>query len=294
MTIKNPIKRAMRKPVWLRKKISFSAQKNMEQLLNNQSLHTICQEAKCPNISECFAKKQATFLILGNICTRKCTYCNVQTGRPNEVDEKEIQSVVNSVIALDLKYVVITSPARDDLKDGGAEQFVLVTKAIKNLSPKINVELLVPDFRNNTDSIKKVIKSGATIIGHNIETIKRRYDIRKGGKYDRSLKVLEQLSILGKEHNVQTKTGIMVGFGESEKEMIELFQDLLSVGCKLLSIGQYLPPSDKFEELVEYVLPEQFDKYKSIAYDMGFKFVHSSPYTRSSFMAHEYLSASKD
>ncbi len=283
------IKKRMRKPLWLRKKISFSAQKDMEQLLNNQSLHTICQEAKCPNISECFAKKQATFLILGNICTRKCTYCNVQTGRPEEVRKEEIQSVVNSVLALGLKYVVITSPARDDLEDGGAEQFYLVTKEIKKISPSVDVELLVPDFRGNIDSIKTVIKSGAVIIGHNIETVKRRYDIRKGGKYDRSLEVLKQLNLLGQEYNVQTKTGIMVGFGESEKEMIELFQDLLSVGCKLLSIGQYLPPSDKFEELIEYVSPETFDKYKKIAYDMGFSFVHSSPYTRSSFMAHEYL-----
>ena len=280
-----------RKPSWLNKKISFSAQRKMEELLHNASLHTICQEAKCPNISECFAKKQATFLILGNICTRKCTYCHVTTGRPMTVDTKEIANVTESVLALGLKHVVITSPARDDLSDGGANHFYEVTRSIKEASSDTAVELLVPDFRGNIDSIKRVIESGAEIIGHNIETIPRRYDIRKGGKYDRSIEVLRQIHELGK-HKTKTKTGIMVGFGESEKEMIEVFKELLSVGCKLLSIGQYLPPSKEFEKLVEYVTPEQFERYKDIALSMGFDFVHSSPYTRSSFMAHEYLVAS--
>jgi lipoic acid synthetase len=291
MTITN--KKYIRKPKWLRKKISFSAQKEMEQLLNNEKLHTICQEAKCPNISECFEKKQATFLILGNICTRKCTYCNVSTGRPNKVDNKEIESVKKSVIALGLKHVVITSPARDDLDDGGAKQFDLVTNGIKEISKNIAVELLVPDFRGKEESIKIVAQSKAEIVGHNIETIKRRYDIRKGGKYNLSLEVLRQIEYLGKQNKLKTKTGVMVGFGESEKEMIELFKDLLNVNCQLLSIGQYLPPSLKFEKLIEYVTPKQFDRYKKIALDMGFNYVHSSPYTRSSFMAHEYLISNK-
>ena len=276
-----------RKPDWLRKKISFSAQKNMDQLLNDVGIHTICQEAKCPNISECFTLKQATFLILGNICTRSCTYCNVDTGKPLGVDKNEIYKVTKAIIKLDLHYVVITSPARDDLSDGGAEQFYDVTLDILKKSPKTTVELLIPDFKNDLNAIKKVAFSGAKVIGHNIETVPRFYNIRKSASYKRSLEVLKNLSLINP--NIKTKSALMVGFGESEDEMIEVFKDLLKVNCKLLSIGQYLAPSSQFEKVVEFVRPSQFNRYKQIALDLGFEFVHSSPYTRSSYMAHEYL-----
>ena len=277
----------LRKPEWLRKKISFSAQKEMDQLLNNVGIHTICQEAKCPNISECFEKKQATFLILGNICTRRCTYCNVITGKPYEVNQKEVDQVTSAIIKLDLNYVVITSPARDDLDDGGAKHFVEVTKGVLEKSPKTKVELLIPDFQGDIESIKTVVQSGAIVIGHNIETVPRLYNIRKASKYERSIEVLKNLKL--ENPNIKTKSALMVGLGETEDEMIQVFKDLINVDCKLLSIGQYLAPSNEFEKVVEYVKPSQFNRYKQIALDMGFDFVHSSPYTRSSYMAHEYV-----
>ena len=292
MTMKES-KPKYRKPEWLRKKINFSAQKEMDQLLEEVGIHTICQEAKCPNISECFSKKNATFLILGNICTRRCSYCNVLTGKPEEVNPKEINQVTVSVLRLGLKFVVITSPARDDLGDGGASQFYKVTKDILEKSPGTQVELLIPDFKGKIESIQKVVDSGAVIIGHNIETIPRLYRIRKNASYKRSLQVLKDLKRLGGD-KVKTKSALMVGLGETPEEMEQVFKDLIEVGCKFLSIGQYLAPSGEFEKVKEFVHPEQFALYKRTALDMGFEFVHSTPYARSSFMAHEYLSNKED
>lgn len=278
-----------KKPEWLRKKLTPHAQIEMENLLKDVGgLHTICQEAKCPNISECFANKNATFLILGNICTRRCTYCNVTTGKPNGVDLSEIQKVTTSVLRLGLKFVVITSPARDDLADGGAEQFYRVTKDILEKSPQTKVEILIPDFKANEESLKRVIDSGATIIGHNVETVPSLYRIRRNGTYERSLEVLRKLKELGGD-KIKTKSALMVGLGETEDEMIAVFKDLLGVGCKFLSIGQYLAPSGDFEKVIEYVKPEQFKRYEQLAYDLGFEFVKASPYARSSYMAHQYL-----
>lgn len=278
-----------RKPEWLRKKINPSAQKEMESLLKEVGgLHTICQEAKCPNISECFSKKNATFLILGNICTRRCTYCNVKTGLPSEVNLEEIEQVTKSVIQLGLRFVVITSPARDDLPDGGANQFYRVTRDILEKSPGTQVEVLIPDFKANEESLQKVIDSGAVIIGHNIETVPSMYKIRRNASYERSLHVLKRLKELGQD-KIKTKTALMVGLGETEEEMIQVFKDLIDVGCEFLSIGQYLAPSGDYSKVKEFVKPEQFERYKQLALDMGFKFVHSSPYARSSYLAHEYL-----
>ncbi|MDX4012504.1 lipoyl synthase [Aliarcobacter skirrowii] len=278
-----------KKPEWLRKKLTPHAQIEMENLLKDVGgLHTICQEAKCPNISECFANKNATFLILGNICTRRCTYCNVTTGKPHGIDLSEIQKVTTSVLRLGLKFVVITSPARDDLVDGGAEQFYKVTQDILEKSPQTKVEILIPDFKANEESLKRVIDSGATIIGHNVETVPRLYRVRRNGTYERSLEVLRKLKELGGD-KIKTKSALMVGLGETEDEMIAVFKDLLSVGCKFLSIGQYLAPSGDFEKVIEYVKPEQFKRYEQLAYDLGFEFVKASPYARSSYMAHQYL-----
>ncbi len=278
-----------KKPEWLRKKINPSAQREMENLLKDVGgLHTICQEAKCPNISECFANKNATFLILGNICTRRCSYCNVLTGKPTEVDLDEINKVTTSVLKLGLKFVVITSPARDDLKDGGASQFYSVTQDILNKSPGTQVEILIPDFKANEESLQTVVNSGAVIIGHNVETVPSLYRIRKNATYQRSLDVLKRLKELGGD-KIKTKSALMVGLGETHEEMVQVFQDLLDVGCKFLSIGQYLAPSGDYEKVKEFVTPEQFALYKRTALDMGFEFVHSTPYARSSYMAHEYL-----
>lgn len=277
-----------KKPEWLRKKLVPTAQKEMEALLGKNSLHTICQEAKCPNISECYANKNATFLILGNICTRRCSYCNVLTGKPTEVDLAEIDGVTESVLKLGLKFVVITSPARDDLEDGGAQQFYRVTKNILEKAPGTQVEILIPDFKGKEDSLQTVVDSGAVIIGHNVETVPSLYRVRKNATYERSIEVLKKLKELGGE-KVKTKSALMVGLGETEEEMVQVFKDLIEVGCKFLSIGQYLAPSGDYEKVKEFVKPEQFERYKTIALNMGFEFVHSTPYARSSYMAHEYL-----
>ncbi len=283
-----------KKPEWLRKKITPNAQIEMETLLKDVGgLHTICQEAKCPNISECYSNKNATFLILGNICTRRCSYCNVHTGLPTEVDVTEIQKVTTSVLQLGLKFVVITSPARDDLKDGGAEQFYRVTQDILQKSPKTQVEILIPDFKAKEESLQRVVDSGAVIIGHNVETVPSLYHIRKNASYERSIQVLKRLKELGGD-KIKTKSALMVGLGETFEEMVQVFQDLLDVGCKFLSIGQYLAPSGDYEKVKEFVTPEQFALYKRTALDMGFEYVHSTPYARSSYMAHEYLANSED
>jgi len=278
-----------KKPEWLRKKIVPHAQIEMETLLKDVGgLHTICQEAKCPNISECYSNKNATFMILGNVCTRRCGYCNVLTGMPSEVDLSEIKKVTTSVKHLGLKFVVITSPARDDLKDGGAEQFYDVTRDILEKVPGTQVEILIPDFKAREESLQRVVDSGAVIIGHNIETVPRFYKIRKNASYERSIHVLKRLKEMGGD-KVKTKSALMVGLGETEEEMVAVFKDLISVGCKFLSIGQYLAPSGDYTKVIEYVTPEQFARYKKLAMDMGFEFVHSTPYARSSYMAHEYL-----
>ena len=284
-----PQKIDFNKPIWLRKKLSNTAQKDMEQLLKDGGLHTICQEAKCPNISECFSKKNATFLILGDTCTRRCTYCNVKTGKPDGVNEDEISQVTIAVQKLGLKFVVITSPARDDLEDGGALQFYKVTKNILENTTDTQVELLIPDFKGNIESIQKVVDSGAVIIGHNIETVPRLYRVRRNATYERSLEVLKKIKELGGDA-VKTKSALMVGLGETEDEMVQVFKDLIAVGCKFLSIGQYLAPSGDYEKVIEFVKPEQFERYKTLALELGFEFVHSTPYARSSYLAHEYLS----
>ena len=288
-----PQKIDFNKPIWLRKKLSNTAQKDMEQLLKDGGLHTICQEAKCPNISECFSKKNATFLILGDTCTRRCTYCNVKTGKPDGVNEDEINQVTIAVQKLGLKFVVITSPARDDLEDGGALQFYKVTKNILENTSDTQVELLIPDFKGNVESIQKVVDSGAVIIGHNIETVPRLYRVRRNATYERSLEVLKKIKELGGDA-VKTKSALMVGLGETEDEMVQVFKDLIAVGCKFLSIGQYLAPSGDYEKVIEFVKPEQFDRYKTLALELGFEFVHSTPYARSSYLAHEYLSKNND
>ena len=288
-----PQKIDFNKPIWLRKKLSNTAQKDMEQLLKDGGLHTICQEAKCPNISECFSKKNATFLILGDTCTRRCTYCNVKTGKPDGVNEDEINQVTIAVQKLGLKFVVITSPARDDLDDGGALQFYKVTKNILENTTDTQVELLIPDFKGNIESIQKVVDSGAVIIGHNIETVPRLYRVRRNATYERSLEVLKKIKELGGD-DVKTKSALMVGLGETEDEMVQVFKDLVAVGCKFLSIGQYLAPSGDYEKVIEFVKPEQFDRYKTLALELGFEFVHSTPYARSSYLAHEYLSKNND
>ncbi|HQS65635.1 MAG TPA: lipoyl synthase [Sulfuricurvum sp.] len=275
------------KPQWLRKKISLRDQKPMETLLADRRVHTICEEAMCPNIGECFSQNVATFMILGTICTRACTFCAVSRGVPLALNPYEPENIANTVKHLGLRHVVITSSTRDDLNDGGAEHFCKTVNAIKSMDDTITVELLIPDMKENALALQRVANSGAEIIGHNIETVPRLYHVRKGSDYERSLRVLKQLSDLNPA--VSTKSGIMLGFGERDDEVMALMQDLLDANCKYLSIGQYLAPSSKYEPVVEYAEPKRFEYLRNRGMEMGFKYIKSSPYTRSSYMAHEYL-----
>lgn len=277
----------VRKPEWLRKKISQSSLREVEYLIAKGRLHTVCQEALCPNIGECFSKKQATFLILGNQCTRQCTFCNISKNIPLPPDPDEPDHVAETVMQMGLRHVVITSSTRDDLTDGGAEHFAKTAHAIKAADNTIAVELLIPDMQENETALATVAASGAEIIGHNVETIPQLYHIRKGATYERSLRVLKKLALLNP--SIVTKSGIMLGLGEKEEEVLKLMQDLLDRECRLLSIGQYLSPSRKHEAVVEFVEPERFDYFRDKGMEMGFRHIKSSPYTRSSYMAHEYL-----
>jgi len=275
------------KPEWLRKKINYSVNQELKSLFRDAQVKTVCQEAMCPNISECFSQKQATFLILGNICTRACSFCAVGKGKPMALDLNEPQNVAQTVIQLGLRHVVITSSTRDDLGDGGAEHFCKTVDAIKATDSSIVVELLIPDMRENKDALQLIAMSGAQIIGHNLETVPRLYHVRKGAEYQRSLRVLKMLSSLNP--SIATKSGIMLGFGEKDEEVKALMQDLIDVGCKYLSIGQYLSPSIHHTSVVEFVKPERFEDLKNLGMEMGFSYIKSSPYTRSSYMANEYL-----
>ena len=281
-----------KKPQWLLKKVFFSQQKDVEIALKDIGIHTVCQEAMCPNISECFSKKLATFMILGSVCTRACTYCSVDTGKPSGIDVMEPQKIARAVKSLGLRHVVITSVTRDDLADGGAEQFVQCVKAIKEMDKSITVELLIPDLRYNDAAIYQVAHCGAEIVGHNIETVPRLYAVRKGANYQLSLGVLKALKEANP--NIKTKSALMLGLGEHEDEIRAVLQDLLDIDCTLLTMGQYLAPSRAHTEVVEYIKPKKFEEYGEMASDMGFEFVKSSPYTRSSYMAHEYFDHQKE
>jgi lipoic acid synthetase len=275
------------KPEWLRKKITPSNHKAMIELLGENNIHTICEEALCPNISECFSQKVATFMILGTQCTRACSFCAIKRAKPIPPDSSEPQKIADAVLKLELKHVVITSPTRDDLEDGGAGHFCKTVDAIKKANGSIVVELLIPDMQENDKALKQISMSGAKIVGHNLETVPRLYSIRKGSQYQRSLSVLDKLSNFNAK--CITKSGIMLGFGERDDEVIKLMKDLLSVGCKFLSIGQYLSPSLHHAAVTEYVKPERFEFFQRIGLKMGFTHIKSSPYTRSSYMAHQYL-----
>ena len=275
------------KPKWLRKRISLSSLREVEEIIAKGKLHTVCQEAMCPNIGECFSRRQATFLILGNRCTRRCTFCSVPKDVPLPPDPDEPAHVAESVAAMGLRHVVITSPTRDDLRDGGAAHFAATVAAIKALDERIVVELLIPDLQENEAALHTVAHSGAEIVGHNLETVPRLYAIRKGAKYDRSLRVLKKLHELNPQ--LRTKSAIMLGLGEREAEVTQLLRDLLAHDCRLLSIGQYLSPGKTFSDVVEFVPPERFDRFRDIGMAMGFDYIKSSPYTRSSYMAEEYL-----
>lgn len=275
-----------RRPEWLQKKISPSAHAEMERLLGDLQLHTVCQEAHCPNISECFRSRQATFLILGNICTRLCSFCNVTKQSPHHFDPDEPGRVAAAVQKLQLSHVVITSPTRDDLPDGGAGLYAQTVAAIRKAAPQTAIELLIPDFMGDHGSVAAVVAACPDIIGHNLETVPRLYHIRSGADYRRSLDVLKITHELDPLR--LTKSGLMLGLGETEGEIFQVLDDLLAVGCSYLSLGQYLAPSRSHYPVQDYVPPEVFDNYRERALAMGFKHVESGPYVRSSYHAEQY------
>ncbi|GFE56476.1 lipoyl synthase [Geobacter sp. AOG1] len=275
-----------RRPEWLQKKISPAAHADMERLLGDLRLHTVCQEAHCPNISECFRQRQATFLILGRLCTRLCSFCNVTKEQPGPVDQAEPARVAAAVVRLGLKHVVITSPTRDDLPDGGAEHFAATVAAVREASPGTRIELLIPDFQGERASLAVVVAARPDILGHNLETVPRLYHIRQGADYRRSLRVLEMLGELAPE--LPAKSGLMLGLGEEEVEVLEVLADLRRVGCAYLSLGQYLAPSKGHQPVQRFIEPAEFERFRERALAMGFSHVESGPYVRSSYHADQY------
>jgi len=280
----------MSKPEWLRIRVQNSREiAEVEGMLRNLSLHTVCEEAACPNRMECFGRKTATFMILGNVCTRNCRFCNVDKNQhPQPVDEHEPENVAKAVAKLKLRYVVITSVTRDDLPDGGAGQFARVIEEIKKLDNKVIVEVLIPDFKGDEGALATVVKACPEIINHNVETVPRLYpSVRPMAVYERSLKVLENVKKINS--SIYTKSGIMVGLGEKKEEVLAVFEDLRRIGCDFLTVGQYLAPSKNHHPVIEYIHPDVFDEYRVKALEMGFSYVASGPLVRSSYQADKAL-----
>jgi lipoic acid synthetase len=280
-----------KKPNWLRIK-DYDPQKRIEveQLLKNLSLHTVCEEANCPNLCECFGKKTATFMILGDICTRNCTFCAVKKVHSSTltIDPNEPKRIAEAVSQLSLKHVVITSVTRDDLDDGGANHFAECIRQIKEKSPSVTIEVLIPDFQGNSSSLAAVTQAQPEIINHNIETIPRLYDnVRPMADYQRSLDLLK--NVKGYNPNIFTKSGIMVGLGETRDEVISTLSDLRGIKCDFVTIGQYLSPSRNHHPVVEYIHPNIFEEYKKTGLEMGFKHISAGPLVRSSYHAAEAL-----
>jgi len=276
------------KPSWLNKKIHLGACSEMKSLLRGMKLETVCEQASCPNIGECFSRSRATFLILGLQCTRSCSFCNVVKGSPLPPDPGEPAMVAEAVKRLALKHVVITSVTRDDLPDGGAGIFADTVSNIRKNTPQVTVEILIPDFKFSLDSLKVVSGSEPDIIAHNVETVPALYkSVRRGSDYKRSLDVLKTIKEISPRLN--TKSGIMLGMGEKEIEVLDVMRDLRAVKCDFLSIGQYLAPSKLHYPVKEYITPERFAYYKDKGLSMGFSHIESGPYVRSSYMADEYL-----
>jgi lipoic acid synthetase len=276
-----------RKPEWLRKSRKSSAgQTEVEGLLKELGLNTVCKEARCPNYSECFAKKTATFMIMGTRCTRNCKFCNVTSARPLPLDADEPVRVALATKRLGLKYLVLTSVTRDDLEDGGAAHFARSIEEIRGKSPKTRIEVLVPDFQGSSDALKIVTDAAPDVISHNVETVPELYSkARKQANYQRSLKLLGRVKELNP--NIRTKSGLMLGLGESESQIKQVFHDLRAQDCDFLSIGQYLAPTINHLPVASFITPDEFDYYGELARTYGFSYVASAPLVRSSFQAEE-------
>lgn len=277
-----------KKPSWLKVKLPTGEEyTKVRKLVTEHKLHTICESGNCPNMGECWGAGTATFMILGNICTRSCGFCAVKTGRPLPADLEEPMRVANSVKLMKVKHCVITSVDRDDLKDGGSIIWVETVNAVRKLSPTTTMETLIPDFKGDWDNLQRIIDVAPEIVSHNLETVRRlTRQVRIQAKYDRSLEVIKRLH----DGGMKTKSGIMLGLGETEDEVLESMQDLRNSGCDILTLGQYLQPTPKHLPVAEYVKPEQFAKYKKVGLEeMGFRFVESGPLVRSSYHAEKHL-----
>lgn len=276
------------KPAWLNKKVNLGECSKMKGLLRGIGVETVCEQAMCPNMGECFSHGEATFLILGTHCTRMCSFCNIAKGHPVPPDPAEPRKVANAVDRLGLSHVVITSVTRDDLADGGASVFADTVSAIRHRCPRTAIGLLIPDFQLENAAIQAVCDASPDILGHNVETVPSLYQwVRQGSDYKRSLEVLRLLRSFAPSR--KTKSGLMLGMGETKEEILQTMNDLRSVNCDFLSIGQYLAPSREHYPVKEYVTPEQFEEYKEEALKLGFLHVESAPYVRSSYLASDYL-----
>lgn len=275
----------LKKPPWLKKRIPpFQDLLKVKSILEQAHLHTVCEEARCPNLGECFSSGTSTFLILGRVCTRNCGFCAVEHGVPVTTDETEPEKVAQAVQKMGLHYVVITSVTRDDLPDGGAYLFSKAIQAIRALDPKIKIEILIPDFQGDPFSLEIVLKECPDVLNHNIETIARLYaTVRPQAHYQRSIDLLRRSK---EDHpHIPTKSGFMLGLGETQEEILELLRDLREVRCDFLTIGQYLQPRPDRLPVVRFITPDEFEDYKKIGIEMGFKAIASGPFVRSSFHA---------
>ncbi|RPI72262.1 MAG: lipoyl synthase [Desulfobacteraceae bacterium] len=278
-----------RKPAWLKRKIpSGGVYQGVHGILNKGQLHTVCQEALCPNLGECFSHKTATFLILGDHCTRNCRFCAVQHGVPTGLDPLEPERVAQAAQGLDLKYVVITSVTRDDLPDGGAQHFAETIRAIRRLLPAAQVEVLIPDLQGDWNALVTILSAKPDVLNHNLETVPRLYaEVRPQAVYQRSLELLRQVRQY--DANIPTKSGLMLGLGEESEEVKRTLCDLLEMDCRILTLGQYLQPSPRHLPVARFVTPEEFEEWKEKALNLGFEKVASGPFVRSSYHAKELL-----
>ena len=278
----------IQKPKWLRVKLPVGKKyTELRNIVDKYKLNTICTSGSCPNMGECWTEGTATFMILGNICTRSCGFCGVKTGRPETVDWEEPEKVARSIQLMKIKHAVITSVDRDDIKDGGSIIWAETINAIRRANPNTTLETLIPDFQGNKTNIDRILAVAPEVISHNLETVRRlTREVRIQARYDRSLEVLKYMKDQGQR---RTKSGIMLGLGETEAEVIETMQDLANAKVDILTIGQYLQPSKKHLPVIEFITPEQFDKYKEIGMEMGFKYVESGALVRSSYKAQRHL-----
>jgi len=275
-------------PPWIKKRVSLEEGEETQKLLQSLSLHTVCESARCPNRGECFARKVATFLIMGDVCTRRCRFCAVEKGIPQPLDPEEPRRVGEASRQLGLKHVVVTSVTRDDLSDGGASHFVATIREIRKALPFSTVEVLTPDFQGREEDLRVVAKEEPEVFNHNVETVPRLYPlVRPLASYQRSLTILERVKEISP--SVITKSGLMVGLGEKKEEVIEVLKDLKRVGCDVVTIGQYLRPSSRHLEVKEYVPPQVFAWYEDVAYFLGFRGVASGPLVRSSYLAEKFV-----